>query len=222
MACWFNSDSSTAAQDLFSLVPDTGTNDGFRLRAGGDLGGDPVQMKSREGGAEDSCSTSSGYTTGTWTHALGIVAGIADRRVYINGGSKGTDTTSRDVTLASTSKVSVGAYRTDNTFNETDGRVAECAIWNVALTDADALVLAAGYSPLFVRPDALVFYAPLVRHLNDVKRGVALTATGAVVADHPRIIMPKRRQPYSVTAAGGTFKPFWAVQNNSVVGVGVY
>lgn len=41
------------------------------------------------------------------------------------------------------------------------GWVAEIAVWNsVILTDAEAQRLAAGHSPLTVRPDKLVYYSP--------------------------------------------------------------
>ena len=60
-------------------------------------------------------------------------------------------------------------------------------MWNVALTDADAAALAAGLSPLLVRPDALLVYAPLVRGHQDRAGGVSLseTASAPTVADHP-------------------------------------
>jgi hypothetical protein len=202
MACWFNADATTADMDLMNLCPDTGTDDGFRLRAAGGTGGDPIQMISREGGAEGSASTSAGFSTGTWHHACGVVSAVDARAAYLDGGSKGTGSGTQDVALAATSKIAVGAYRTDSTFNEFDGKIAECAIWNVALSDEEVLVLAKGYSPLLVRPQSLVFYAPLVRGLLDVRRGATLSATGAAVSDHPRIIMPKKRQPYSALSTG--------------------
>lgn len=50
------------------------------------------------------------------------------------------------------------------------GKLAHCAVWNVELSADDHAELATGISPLMVRPDALVFYAPLLDNatLNEI------------------------------------------------------
>ena len=69
-----------------------------------------------------------------------------------------------------------------------DARIAECGIWNAALTAAEIASLAKGMTPDKIRPQSLVFYAPLVRNLQDVKGGLAITNNNAAtVAAHPRI-----------------------------------
>ena len=70
------------------------------------------------------------------------------------------------------------------------GSIAEPAVWNVVLTDAEVAILGAGFSPLFVRPQNLVFYPDLIRGLNDKVGGLTLTANGTVVSAHPPIIYP--------------------------------
>lgn len=66
--------------------------------------------------------------------------------------------------------------------------VAEAAIWNVVLTDAEIASLDKGFKPYRVRPQSLVFYAPLVRVVQDVRNGITLTPTNSpTVADHPRV-----------------------------------
>lgn len=66
---------------------------------------------------------------------------------------------------------------------------SQAAVWNVALTDEEMASLAAGCSPLRVRPSALVFYAPLSPGVFDYRAGVTITNnnTSTVSADHPRI-----------------------------------
>jgi hypothetical protein len=50
------------------------------------------------------------------------------------------------------------------------------------------LSLSQGASPALVRPDNLAFYAPLIRDLQDLRGGLAITNNnGATVVDHPRI-----------------------------------
>jgi hypothetical protein len=69
-----------------------------------------------------------------------------------------------------------------------NARVAEAAIWTAALTATEILSLNAGASPALVRPQSLVFYAPLIRDLQDVRGGLAITNNnGATVVDHPRV-----------------------------------
>ena len=69
-----------------------------------------------------------------------------------------------------------------------NARVAEAAIWTAALTASDILSLSQGASPALVRPASLAFYAPLIRDLQDLRGGLAITNdNGATVADHPRI-----------------------------------
>ncbi len=68
------------------------------------------------------------------------------------------------------------------------GQIAEVGIWNVALTDAEIASLADGMTCDKVRPQSLVFYAPLVRNLQDVRGGLPITNNNtATVANHPRV-----------------------------------
>jgi len=69
-----------------------------------------------------------------------------------------------------------------------DGLIAEVGIWNAALTADEIASLAAGMTCDKVRPQSLVFYAPLVRDLVDVKGGLTITNNNtATVANHPRV-----------------------------------
>ena len=69
-----------------------------------------------------------------------------------------------------------------------NGLIAEVGIWNVALTAAEIASLAKGMTCDKVRPSALVFYAPLIRSLQDLSRAAAITNNNtATVADHPRV-----------------------------------
>ena len=68
------------------------------------------------------------------------------------------------------------------------GLIAEVGIWNAALTAAEIASLAKGMNCDKIRPQSLVFYAPLVRDLLDQKGGRTITNNNAAtVAAHPRI-----------------------------------
>ena len=61
-------------------------------------------------------------------------------------------------------------------------------MWNAALTDAEIASLAKGYKPTRIRPQSLVFYAPLIRDLQDTRGSLAITNNNsATVANHPRV-----------------------------------
>ena len=69
-----------------------------------------------------------------------------------------------------------------------NGQIAEVGVWNVALNAAEIASLAKGMTCDKVRPDSLVFYAPLVRNLIDYSGGLTITNNNsATVAVHPRV-----------------------------------
>ena len=74
-----------------------------------------------------------------------------------------------------------------------EGYWAETAVWSVALTDAEVASYQAGYSPLLVRPEGLVFYEPSFRDLKaDQIGGKTMAEPGTVVAfPHPPGIIYK-------------------------------
>lgn len=85
-------------------------------------------------------------------------------------------------------RLGVGALVRGNVLTFYNGQAAEVGIWNAALTDAEIASLAAGMTCDKVRPQSLVFYAPLVRDLSDHKGGLTITNNnGATVANHPRV-----------------------------------
>jgi hypothetical protein len=67
-----------------------------------------------------------------------------------------------------------------------NGKIAEAAIYNRVITPAEAAMHAAGYSCLKF-PRGLIFYAPLIRDVQDIAGGLTGTITGTTVSDHPRI-----------------------------------
>ena len=69
-----------------------------------------------------------------------------------------------------------------------NGQYAEVGVWHETLTAAEIASLGAGVTCDKIRPQNLVFYAPLVRDLNDQKGGLTITNNNAAtVAAHPRV-----------------------------------
>ena len=142
------------------------------------------------GTSPDIIDSTTEVNVNAWNHCLGVWAATDDRKVYLNGGGK--NTTAVDITVTGIEMLSIGYLNRFTPAGYSSGREAEVGIWNVALTDAEVAILAAGYSPLFVRPQNLVYYFPLIRDDdNCLMSGVNLTAVGTPeVIEHPRIIRP--------------------------------
>ena len=139
-----------------------------------------------QGGTSGVATTSAGPSSNTWAHACGVFTSTTSRTAYINAGSSGTNTASvtvgtpNNVVMAARYSTTLGAYLT--------GLIAEVGIWNAALTAAEIAALADGMTCDKVRPQSLVFYAPLVRNLQDVKGGLTITNNNtATVTNHTRV-----------------------------------
>lgn len=194
LACWFNADNVTADHFLVGIQQDSGggANHHFGLYAFGTSGADTVVALARTT-ASSFAESATSFSAGAWHHACGVFTSATSRAAFIDGGSKGTNATSR-------APVGVDRYvhciRNDGTF-QLDGRIAEIAIWDVALTDDEVAALGRGFSPLLVRPASLIEYWPIIGRtspeINLRSGGPTLTNTSGTVADHPRIIMPRRR-----------------------------
>jgi hypothetical protein len=133
--------------------------------------------------------------TNVWQHLACVVpigAATTDNvLVYLNGAlATGTRNGGSDQTLnTAAANLIVGAQIiagiSSSFFN---GQIAEIGAWDVALSGAEIASLAKGMACDKVRPQSLVFYAPLVRDLIDVRGGRAITNNNtATVANHPRI-----------------------------------
>lgn len=119
---------------------------------------------------------------GTWLHQAIVFSSSTSRIVYRNGvASSTTHTTSRNTT--GLSKLYIG-YPS----NSMDGRIAEFAIYNVALTADEIASLSKGFSPRRVRPQNLKCYVPMIRDVQDLSQSLAFTNNnGCTAAVHPRV-----------------------------------
>lgn len=199
LACWFNPTAVTQS-DVLIAITDGSSNNTFRLEAGGAVAGDPVRAITRAAASQANADTSTSISAGSWQHGCAVFSAINARAAYLNGGGKGTNVTSRTPTgINATSLGMEGA-----SFEPYTGLIAEAAVWDAALTDAEVAILALGVSPLLVRPASLVAYWPLIGRNspeNDRVGTFPLTVTGATVADHCRIIRPRGVRYFAVPAS---------------------
>ena len=126
-------------------------------------------------------------STGQWVHLCGVYVSSSFREAYLNGVSDGTNTTNIG-TQNTANTITIGARWNVSIGNFFNGDLAEIGVWNTNLTAAEIASLAKGMTCDKVRPESLVFYAPLVRDLQDISGGLTITNNNAAtVATHPRV-----------------------------------
>lgn len=187
MACWFNPANTTGAFNLMHTGIISGTSR-FVLQARGDAGGDPVRCSAvNSAGTLGTADTSTSFSANLWQHACAVFTSTTSRDVYLNGGGAGNNTTA--ITPSTPTSIRLAGQVVSGTPTQwLNGLMAEAAIWNVALNTDEVTALAKGFAPSRIRPASLVFYAPMLRDIVDLKGGLAITNTNtATVADHPRI-----------------------------------
>jgi hypothetical protein len=135
-------------------------------------------------------TTTSSFSNGTWFHAAGVFSADDSRTVYLNAGSAGSNTNTVDVNPSFVTEIRIGRRHLSigNTTGFFTGDIAEVGIWSATLTQPEIASLAKGMTCDKVRPQSLVYYAPLVRELIDAKGGLTITNNNtATVANHPRV-----------------------------------
>jgi hypothetical protein len=161
LACWFNPNNVTASNCLVSITGPGTSNIRFALFASGAIAGDPIRASITSVFA----SSTSGFVANEWQHACAVFASNSSRTAYLDGGSPGTNTGTQAVTGIDRTNIGCqfisGAGGLNGT-SFTNGLIAEVGIWNAALTAAEVASLAKGMTCDKVRPQSLVFYAPLV------------------------------------------------------------
>lgn len=137
------------------------------------------------GSVNTNATTSVQYSLNAWSHGCAVFD-TSYRQVYLNGAGGTADFTAS--TQNTFNDLRIGARYATTLGNYFAGNLAEAAVWNARLTADEAASLAKGISPRLIRPQSLVFYAPLIRDLIDIRGGLTIANNnGATVADHPRI-----------------------------------
>jgi hypothetical protein len=199
MACWVKTSITGTAQSPMSLNNTASilNRNEFDLRL---TSGNQVSAAIGDSVGFSQSNAPGTFTANTWFHAAAVFASATSRTAYFNGAASTPNTTSR--VPSGINGTSIGKQLSASPGNiplapAGTGDIGEAAIWNVALTDADIAALAAGLSPLLVRPDALVGYWPLLGvgspENNLVSNVSRMTITGSLSqSEHPRVFLPKR------------------------------
>lgn len=183
MSAWLFFESATANNACFIL--DGSSVNSAGLAAEGNVSGDPITayMDGPEGtSASAYARSSSGYSLNVWTHVCGVFSSSTLREIYVNGSNLGSATTTRTPTF---DRINIGNYR--GSFNALNGRIAQAAIYNKALSSGEINALAKGFSARLVAPQNLKVFAPLTRGFSDYM-GDSFSQVGTVsVTQNPRL-----------------------------------
>ncbi len=186
IAAWVYPVTTTAQQFAVTLYKASDLNQHFTL------GYDATNWfaLARDGGTPGS-SLSGTVATNTWTHAGAVFASSTSRTIYKNGVAGTANTTS--IVPAGIDSIALGKEMSSG--DSLDGSLAEVAIWSVALSASEMASLAAGCSPLLIRPASLLAYYPLgnghrtgTTTIDRWRNRYDLTESNTpTVADHPRV-----------------------------------
>lgn len=192
-AGWFHADSVAANNTILATGNSGGSSTNFRVLRTNTSS--QAELSINDGVGTTSINSTTTFSTGAWNHAVAIFASSTSRTVYLNGGNSATNTTSR--APSGINRTSVGAKLGNTAAGFFDGHLADVAAWNVALSADDVLSLSLGYSPLLIRPDALIFYMPMFGYGSpepDIRGANVMTVNGApaVGTTHPRILYPSK------------------------------
>lgn len=141
------------------------------------------------GTAYSAFSETSPYGANTWNHLCGVARATNNRESYVNGTFR-TNNFTNAVPIGINS-IQIGA-RWGNTSNGQfmNGRLAEIGVWNIDLTSQEVASLAKGIACNKIRPQNLVFYAPLISNFQDLKGGRTLTPiNNPTIFSHTRVYM---------------------------------
>ena len=133
---WFNSNQD-AFQTVISIADSAQAFHRFMLQIENAANGTQIRARTEAGAGAHAESTTT-WTVNTWHHACAVFAATNDRRAFLDGGGKGTDTTT--VTPTSIDRIGIG-QQADLTLgsDEMSGRLADARIYNRTLRDGDVL-----------------------------------------------------------------------------------
>lgn len=144
MSVWVKTNAPSATQEAFAMSSSASNNPLAAIRVRGDLTDDIVEWLVRNNASTSGTPISSGPSGGAggnvWTLVTCVATSVTSRSIFINGANKVTNTT--DLTGAwSPTKLCCAALARTTVGNYSTIELAELAVWNAALSDAEVASL---------------------------------------------------------------------------------
>ena len=179
MSCWVKTNGT--ASNIF-VLHGTGSSISDSIIIYADT---VVQGYVFSGGTPRFAQATAGLTSNVWQHLCFVCSSATSQTIYLNGGNSATQTVSFTPNFTNIVTVRMGWLGSANSIQ---GDACEFAIWNAALNASEVVSLSKSFASHLISPDNLVFYAPLIREIQDISGGITLTNNNsATVANHPRI-----------------------------------
>lgn len=103
-----------------------------------------------------------GISANVWSHIAAISSTTTPySSVFVNGGNRVDNPTTTAGTGLEPNRTAIGCLLRTSPQTFFKGDIAHVAFWNAKLSDQEVAALAAGVSPLLIRPGALAEYYPL-------------------------------------------------------------
>ena len=162
IAAWLYSSATNATGWAWGIQCSSNNNAGFII------GQSSTGFFTGRGGDTSSSTTVNSTTPAvpnTWMHVALVGTTPSNRVIYVNGIPENTNTTARN--FAAANRVGIGNRTSLTLANYFSGRIADAAIWNVALTTEEIASMAgggnpaAGLSAIHIRPQSIVAYPEL-------------------------------------------------------------
>jgi hypothetical protein len=183
VACWARP-TNTSQAGIIQLITAANSVDRIQLVM---LTGGAIRINTSSNTSAQADTTQT-LSVNTWGHIAAVIESQSSRTPYLNGVAGATNTTTIANHATFNLMVIGSRWLSGSLGNYFGGQLTEVGIWNVALTQPEIASLAKGMTCDKVRPQSLVFYAPLVRNLQDVRGGLTITNNNAAtVATHPRV-----------------------------------
>lgn len=208
VACWSRLASTTVADRGLMSLANAAANQRHLLYWWNDAPNQRIAMFSSSGVGGDQANSAVISNDTNYHHIAGVVAATNSRTTYFDG-TAGTTNTSNITGITGLAQYVIGGYYPNGSFVAgfyMDGDIAECTIWNVALTQAEITALSKRAHPWLVRPAALVSHYMLDGWRNsepDMFAADYLGSTGSPgQAAHPPLFRKRRPLIYpGMTAA---------------------
>lgn len=158
------------------------------------------------------------WNTVVVTHVVGLTA--SNIHIYVNGSEVSYDfTINGSGALEATDELMLGGRQSDDNRNF-DGKLADVVYSDTIWSASEIAAYNAGYSSEFF-PRGRTNMMPLIRSIHDVVGGIAGSADGTTVFNHPRIIYPSELYvpPFLTAAPSGLSIPIAAHHYRQMQGV---